>query len=400
MVMSDADLDLSERLWSFDFNGIVRLAFTFLMAFTLFLNPWDNGLSSGLNRLFLFRHLAPMCALPLLLAELIRLRRINVPVLFAMCFLSVVVLRGTDVLRPDLTMYSMRCYATAILAFVAIVTLDLGHRHISIMIWAQLLGCAVAVVLMLQSGASQASADRAAVENVNANHTAYCCVLSAALGVLWMRKTCQIQAQKGPLVAILIAIAVALFGVILTATRGAFIGAVPVLVALAIYLPIRQRWVKVFLLVAILAMAVITVMSSPVLLARLKGGDQGADYASNRMEMWITAFELFQRFPVFGIGPGNFAHPYSEYGISVHNVFLSILAEMGAVGFLFWLAYNVSSFFKAKRQQGLLGAVVFFFPWFFIAFSGAWEHALAAYAGIGLLIALGDGETRDTGGWS
>lgn len=68
---------------------------------------------------------------------------------------------------------------------------------------------------------------------------------------------------------------------------------------------------------------------------------------SMRLDMWQGAWEMIQEHPVLGIGWGAFKYVYPlhnelirEAGITIfhaHNMFLNILAEIGVVGFFFFL---------------------------------------------------------------
>ena len=66
---------------------------------------------------------------------------------------------------------------------------------------------------------------------------------------------------------------------------------------------------------------------------------------SGRLGYWMTGVRMWAAFPVFGVGPGNFARTSEAYsvhagqrrdaekGFDAHNMFVSILAELGIVGF-------------------------------------------------------------------
>lgn len=73
----------------------------------------------------------------------------------------------------------------------------------------------------------------------------------------------------------------------------------------------------------------------------IKGiAEKGADVsAQGRIVGLKQGIRLFKRYPVLGIGPGNFK--YGWYGIkefaNAHNLYGQLLGELGAIGFLFFL---------------------------------------------------------------
>lgn len=62
----------------------------------------------------------------------------------------------------------------------------------------------------------------------------------------------------------------------------------------------------------------------------------GESFSSGRDSIWAVALKFFHENPVFGIGPGEFAHK-SGIGTDVHNVYLQCLCEQGIVGFILFV---------------------------------------------------------------
>ncbi len=64
----------------------------------------------------------------------------------------------------------------------------------------------------------------------------------------------------------------------------------------------------------------------------------------DRTLLWRAALKMVRERPLLGVGPGNFRHLYGTYlgmttwddRILANNLYLEILADMGAVGFLAW----------------------------------------------------------------
>lgn len=78
-----------------------------------------------------------------------------------------------------------------------------------------------------------------------------------------------------------------------------------------------------------------------------------------RVILWYTAWNLFLSSPVHGIGYGTFSFISHQYmpvvidmpeGYGVHNIYLELLAETGALGLLSFLAVGVSGIRRARRQ--------------------------------------------------
>ncbi|MBC07607.1 O-antigen ligase family protein [Thalassospira sp.] len=81
------------------------------------------------------------------------------------------------------------------------------------------------------------------------------------------------------------------------------------------------------------------------LLSKTRGGLAMTEYGGvpglERIYLLINALSTWVEFPVFGTGPGMLKE-YSENGFGVgnsaHNLFITILAEQGALGFLVWVS--------------------------------------------------------------
>ncbi|HEX8947407.1 MAG TPA: O-antigen ligase family protein [Dissulfurispiraceae bacterium] len=91
-----------------------------------------------------------------------------------------------------------------------------------------------------------------------------------------------------------------------------------------------------------------------------KGTDESAQ---GRIEGLKQGLRTFARYPVFGIGPGNFKYSWSKYelGGSAHNLYGELLGETGGAGFVvfFTLVVLIVKTHKAViRKTGLLLADV------------------------------------------
>lgn len=136
-------------------------------------------------------------------------------------------------------------------------------------------------------------------------------------------------------------------GILLTFSRGAGLAVVVLAFALAVF-----RYMKVRYLAALLAVAMIAVMLSPDYRGRMmtlihldSTGMRLADPSTQeRVSLLLATANVFLDYPVLGVGSGQSPHYIASYSTSVgysrsrgikeaHNMYLTILAETGMLGF-------------------------------------------------------------------
>ena len=120
--------------------------------------------------------------------------------------------------------------------------------------------------------------------------------------------------------------ALLIWGIYLTHSRGAMLALVVILV---LTLKDRVSW---------LATAAGGVMFFGLMLAlNFSGGREiSVEAGSDRLEMWSNGLELFRQSPLFGVGFQRFMAENS--GRAAHNSFVVCLAELGILGYGFWIA--------------------------------------------------------------
>ena len=147
-----------------------------------------------------------------------------------------------------------------------------------------------------------------------------------------------------------------LFALVVTGSRGAWLGAAAGAAALALIAWLAAGRPRPRLrgagrssgpLVAVgIVVAVLAVVASPVLLPRLLAGDAG------RLELWSAAWSMFVSHPLAGVGLGGWPDaraftPISEANLAIlttaHDSILQVLAETGILGLIagLWLTVTV-----------------------------------------------------------
>ncbi|MEP7041503.1 MAG: O-antigen ligase family protein [Dokdonella sp.] len=125
----------------------------------------------------------------------------------------------------------------------------------------------------------------------------------------------------------LAAAATLMYGVYLTASRGALL-AVAAIIGAYIW---RRYGRTAALVLGGLGFAAINMLPS-----RMQDMDASESSAAGRVDAWYEGIQMFMAQPFFGVGSGNFTeHNY----LTAHNSFVLVLAEMGFFGFTVWLAF-------------------------------------------------------------
>ena len=70
------------------------------------------------------------------------------------------------------------------------------------------------------------------------------------------------------------------------------------------------------------------------------------DSAEGRIEAWYEGVQLLIWRPLFGVGKGLFA---DHHGLTAHNSFVLAFAELGMIGYFFWLSNIVISWIMLQR---------------------------------------------------
>ncbi|WP_334170164.1 O-antigen ligase family protein [Zoogloea sp.] len=121
------------------------------------------------------------------------------------------------------------------------------------------------------------------------------------------------------------------------------------------------------------------------------GGGSVNENLSGRSDVWPLAFDYFSNNIIGGIGVGAFA-VVNPYGFGVHNVPLSLAAELGVVGFLLYFliiwAVMYQAIFRASNPVSRGVALNLLAVWIPISLSGVWESVPVAWAAFALVAAL------------
>jgi putative inorganic carbon (HCO3(-)) transporter len=126
------------------------------------------------------------------------------------------------------------------------------------------------------------------------------------------------------------------FAVYLTGSRGAVLGLV---VILGLYFTTRLPKVVAIILTILGGTGALAINAFGTRAISLSGG-------MDRLGIWSSGLSYFKRSPVWGIGPRNFVQ---EFGMTAHNSFLLVAAELGLVGLFLWVAMSLVTIIQLNK---------------------------------------------------
>ena len=132
-------------------------------------------------------------------------------------------------------------------------------------------------------------------------------------------------------------IAIILYGIYLTNSRGGMLGAITLLV---LYFYSRYGAVRSSVLAGI-GLAAMSLLPS-----RLSELDAEEESAAGRVDAWYQGIQMLLHNPILGVGKGNFTeHNY----LTAHNSLVLAFAELGLIGYFVWLAFVGLSTYMVYR---------------------------------------------------
>jgi O-antigen ligase len=152
------------------------------------------------------------------------------------------------------------------------------------------------------------------------------------------------QAQRGATWVWRLYMPLGITGILLTASRGAFLSALVALVIVPWTLGrVRLRTKVVLYALAVGSLMLATSFVPEASLERIQStrADIEAGYFGGRIHTWMAGLEVAREHPLAGVGAGGFGAavaPTLHEAMASHQTYLEILVEQGIVGLLLFLA--------------------------------------------------------------
>jgi O-antigen ligase len=251
-------------------------------------------------------------------------------------------------------------YWKTLLLFVLILGLVVSMKDVDRVIWAFLIAIFLLGVFSIASdiqGIAFAKERVYVTETYDANDLAMVMIVAFPFAVFWfLNRKGLIRLICGGLTALIIVT------IILTASRGGFVGFLGV--SLAILLRARKILRKAFV-----PLIIITILGSGVFVFYAKSSfrermstlltyeqDYNVTAYSGRIEIWKRGLKIMAEHPIFGVGIDGFttAEGLSHKDVggkwsTAHNSFIQIGAELGVVGLILF-CYIIWTSLKGMRK--------------------------------------------------
>jgi len=137
-------------------------------------------------------------------------------------------------------------------------------------------------------------------------------------------------------VVVLLITALFLVAVYLTGSRGAVLG---MAVLLGLFLVRRLKATGALITTVVGGLVLLAVNTYRTRTISMSGG-------MDRLAIWSDGMSYFKSQPIWGIGPRGFM---DTYGMTAHNSYLLIAAELGSIGYFLWMSMVVVTFIQLNR---------------------------------------------------
>jgi O-antigen ligase len=232
--------------------------------------------------------------------------------------------------------------------------------------------------------------DRYAGAGLDANELAL--ILALGIPVAWHLVTSAGNGKKSYIMRLVncVYIPAALFATLLTGSRMALFATAPaILFILGTFTRLKlSSRVLVFgaLIGALFVLQPLAPQTSFDRLATTRTSIAAGDLGG-RVEIWRQGIAVFLEHPLLGVGSGAFP-TVVESSTVAHNVFLSVLAEVGMIGFVLFVIVLVMAAYQAKRQPKWDSKLwlTILLVWAIGVSSLTWEHSKPTWLFLSLTV--------------
>lgn len=333
----------------------IAVIFALILIFTI---PWETAITIGsvgtLTRLIGFGVAGIWVASVLVTGKLRKFHVYYIAVLAFMLFSLASIFWTVNV---DLTLIRVKTYAQ--LALMTWILWDIFTEPRSLRMAMQIFIFGAYLTIASQfinfvSGQTIAIYSEGRYTGVGQNANELALILSISIPLAWHLVITQTSGHGAGILKVInfVYIPLALLATILTASRTALLTNIPALLYIAGTIRnIRPVHRLLFFTIMLTAFVVIWPSIPQATFDRLATIDDSIarNDLGGRVSLWKGSFRIFLEHPILGIGSNSLDSP-DQLGALAHNTFLSILAELGLVGFLLFSGVLSIVIFQAFKQ--------------------------------------------------
>jgi O-antigen ligase len=261
-------------------------------------------------------------------------------VILLMLYAAWLPLSASQAIEPVTAWATVLEFSKTLLPFLVGMTLIKSEKQARQMLWVIVL-CQTYVCLDMNrtylGGYNRAHAEGFGGMDNNSFGISLLTTLGGGLGLLLSSKSWISKAAAG------VATLLMLHTVLLTFSRGAFVGLLAVGIGALVILPKKPKYLATIALAVLIAIR----LTGPELSARL-----GSTFApredrdgssQSRLDLWKDCFTLIAREPLFGVGPTGWGTAAQEFGWpkgkEAHSTWIETAAELGVPGAAFLILF-------------------------------------------------------------
>jgi O-antigen ligase len=246
------------------------------------------------------------------------------------------------------------------------------------------------VVGMYRSGV-EAMYRRYSASGFNPNDIAV--IFALGLPVAWFLATEHVEGKRGRVLQLvnLAYVPAGVFAMLLTGTRAALLASVPAIVYMLGSSGRLRPALRVAMVVVLIGavLGVVTLIPQATLQrlstvgTSITTGDIGG-----RAAIWKESLGLFADRPFTGVGSGAHERAAVKTSKVAHNVFLSVLAELGVVGFALFVSVLAITVYQAARQDRRMMTfwLTVLLTWAIGVLTVTWEHRKQTWLFLSLVV--------------
>ena len=218
----------------------------------------------------------------------------------------------------------------------------------------------IQIFITYLQGRPQLSDGRYGAEGIHPNHAAV--MLGSGLAVAWLLAVGEKPLNMFWRVLNFSYVLAALYGVMLTGSRGGFIACVPSLIVICIHL--FRKPGSAVITAGIFFAALPGLLANPSVQKNIErigsiSESASADGFTGRGDRWKAAIEIFKDNPIIGVGAGGYRPATRDYGtyaihsetgepLGAHSSYLQFASELGIVGLSIFVGLLLSIFLNYR----------------------------------------------------